>query len=296
MNILGIDIGNYATKTNKGIIFPSRLSIGHKKLNANDTKVEFEDKKYTIGTGNLALGETRYDSVLYDLCLLNAVHQSLPDVETVSTNVVVGLPPQYYESKIRDTLEKRLNDLETQKIKIDDKEIAITINKAAVFCESAIVFSNPEEYREKKTLVIDVGGGTTDISQFNGLELVNYTTTKLGMLKLDEDIRPIFNSHENANFNKDAIEEIIGKDTVTIRGDKKDIKYLEDIVRAHVTEICNTVNAGFDTDYDIKIIGGGASKLIKYFKEQYKNAEVPENNRYINAKTYETIGKVLWSE
>ena len=297
MNILGVDLGNYATKTSEGVILSSRIAAGHKELNKKDIKVEYKDKKYTVGAGRLELGAHRLNSKLYDLCLLTAISKSYPELQNIEVNIVVGLPPLQYESSLKGELEDRLNKLDTQKIIIDGKLISITINKALVFSESAIVFGNPEQYRDTKTLVIDIGGGSTDMSQFKGLELVKNTTTKFGMLSLSESMKQVFNSKENTSYNADDMEDLINKETETIRGEKKDITYLNDVVADHVAEICNVINQNFDTEStDIILIGGGAKKLVKYFNKQYGNAKVADNNQLVNAKTYAAVGEMLWND
>lgn len=297
MSILGVDLGNYSTKTSEGVIFNSRISPGHKDLNKNDIKVELDDKKYTVGSGRLELGTQRLNSKLYELCLLTAIAKSNPNKLNIETNLVVGLPPLQFESGLKDELQENLDRYGTKKIKIDNRKITITINKVTVFSEAAIVFGNPDKYKSSKTLVIDIGGGSADISQFRGLELVNTTTTKFGMFSLCENMKQKLNAQEKANYSSDDMEELINSDNTIIRGENKDISYLNDIVDDHVAEICNVCNQNFDTDNTkIILIGGGADKLIDYFKKRYRNAELAKDNQFVNAKTYATVGEMLWSE
>lgn len=296
-NILGVDLGNFATKTSEGVKFSSRVSLGYKKINANDIKVEYNKKRYTVGTGSLNIGESRIGSTLYDLCLLTAIAKSYPKQKNITVNLVMGLPPLQYESDLKDKLEKKLNDLGAQKINIDGRDIIIVINKAIVFSESAIVFSDPAKYKDKKTLVVDLGGGSLDICQFDSLELKKRTTTKLGMLTLYESMRQVFNPKEHANYTQEDMEDLLGKETATVKGTEKDISYLDDIVKEHVTEAESIMNQNFDTEStDIILIGGGAEKLADYFKEEYKNIEAAKDSQFVNAKTFAAVGGALWSE
>lgn len=295
MNI-GVDLGNYATKTSKGIIFPSRIAHGHNELNKNDIKVTYEGKDYTVGTGRLELGTNRINSKLYELCLLTSIGKSFTDLN-INTNIIVGLPPSLFQSDLKNELKNILNSIETKEIIINGIKKYITINKSDVFSESAIVFNSPSDYKNSKTLVVDIGGGSTDISQFNGLNSVKQTTTKYGMLTLCESMKQVFNAKEKANYTADMIEDLINRDTEIIRGEKKNIAYLKDVILDHVSEICNVITQNFDTESSqILLIGGGAEKLISYFKQQYKNAELVPNGQLANAMTYEAVGEMLWGE
>ena len=296
IKILGVDLGNYGAKTSEGVLIPSRVALGHKDLNKDAIKVIYNNKKYTVGTGNLKLGTSRIHSTLYDLCLLTSISKSYPNEKNISVNIVMGLPPLQYESVLKKELEKKLSEFKTKKIIIDGDEITITINKSAVFSESAIVFGNPSKYRDKKTLVLDFGGGSTDISQFKGLELVKNTTTKLGMLTLCENMKQALDAKETVTSTIDDMEELINADNAVIHGDNKDITYLKDVVTDHMVSIFNVVNQSFDTEStDIIAIGGGANKLESNIKGEYKNAVIAKDSQFVNANVYGMVGEMLWS-
>lgn len=296
-NILGVDLGNYATKTSKGVVFDSKVTVGHKELNKNDIKIEYLGKKYTVGSGTRELGQQRYFSDFYNICLLTAIAESYPKQLSINVNIVMGLPPVMFESSLKQELEVNLNKLGTKTITVNGKEKQITINKAAIFSESAIVFSSPSEYKTGKTLIIDIGGGSCDISEFKGLKLLKNTTTKLGILTLLENMRQKFNSTERVSWDSDLMEDLISEDSTIVKGEKANITYLNDTINEYISEICGTLNQNFDTESTrIILIGGGASKLLIYFKKYYPNVELANDNQIINAKTYAAVGEMLWSE
>ena len=297
--VLGIDLGNYTTETSEGIMFPSRIVAGHKELNKNDIKIEFNGKKYTVGTGRLEIGPNRLNSDFYTILLLTAIAESKPERASIKTDIVVGLPPLQFESELKTELKERLNKLRTKEIIINGRKVLITIDRAEVFSESAIVFGEPEKYRDKKTLVIDIGGGSEDISQFKGLQLVKNTTTKFGMLTLCENMKQVFVPTEKApDYTVDMMEDLINKDTEIVGGIPRDITYLRDVVADHVQEICNVINQNFDTQStQIVLIGGGAVKLFEYFKKEYdRNVYVEKDNMFVNARTYAAVGEMLWND
>ncbi|MCB2308878.1 ParM/StbA family protein [Clostridium estertheticum] len=301
--IFGIDVGNDTTKNDSMVKFRSRVIAGHKGVNKDDIKVEYKGKKYTIGSkaGSLNLGPNKYFNVDYDVCLLTAIAKSGIE-QNIDAEIVVGLPPEQYESPINDKLGKKINALGRQEITIyeGDKKIKkiITITKGMVFEESAIVFNNPKQFKEEKTLIIDIGGGSCDIAQFDGLELVNHNTTKLGMLTLYTDMKTALNSEfGNIGLQSEAMEDILGKDTYEINEEVKDVAFLKDVVEAHVREINNVVAQNFDPgNRKIRVIGGGAEPLLDYIKKYYSNAKVLDNAQFLNALTYKEVGLAVWGE
>lgn len=301
--IFGIDIGNDTTKNDNMVKFRSRVIAGHKGINKDDIKVEYKGKKYTVGSkaGSLNLGPNKYFNVDYDICLLTAIAKSTIE-QNIEAKIVAGLPPEQFESPVKDKLEEKINKLGQQEITIyeGDKKIKkiITIVKGLIFEESAIVFSDPKEYKNEKTLIIDIGGGSCDIAQFDGLELIRHNTTKLGMLTLYTDMKTSLNSEfGNIGLQADAMEDILGRDTYEINEEVKNISFLKDIVEKHVREINNVVTQNFDAgNRKIRVIGGGAAALIENIKAYYPNAKVLNNAQFLNAITYKEVGLAVWGE
>lgn len=294
----GIDLGNDFTKTSKLISFPSRIKNGHQEMNKDEIKVEYKGKKYTVGTGTPVLGNNRIYSEMYDICLLTAIAKSSKD-DVIEAEIVVGLPPELYDSELKDNLKEKLLKFGQQEFIIweDNTPIKkfIKINRAEVFAESSIIFQDPKKFRDQKTVIIDIGGGTTDISQFNGLNRVDYTTTDLGMLELFKNMKKKINSTYTAKFEEEDMPSLVNKSETIIRGDVKDISFIKDIIKDHVTQICNKAN-GFDIDSsELILIGGGAIPLYPYFKSVYNNITVFDNSQYANALTYESVGVMLWN-
>jgi plasmid segregation protein ParM len=290
---LGIDLGNQVTKTSTMCKFNSRISSGHVDLNKNDIKVVYEGKKYTVGTGTSILGDNRYFSELYDICLLTAIALSNDEI-FIEENIVVGMPPEQFESELREKVELKLNGIGMKEITVNEVTKTIRIKKASVFEESAIVFSNTSDYRNKQVLIIDIGGGTTDIAQFKNLELEKSTTTKHGMLSLYENMKKSINTVHIAKFKSEHMPDLIDKDTTVIKGEIKDISFLKDVVKDHAMKIYNEVQ-NFDYDNsEILIVGGGATPIGKYLLKELTHAKIPPNSQFINALTYETVGDMIY--
>ncbi|MFL0198283.1 hypothetical protein ACJDU8_22360 [Clostridium sp. WILCCON 0269] len=301
--IFGIDIGNDTTKNDKMGKFKSRVVVGHKGVNEDDIKIEYKGKKYTVGSkaGTLNLGTNKYFNIDYDICLITAIAKSTPE-QNIEAKIVVGLPPELFESPIRDKLEEKINKLGEQEITIyegtEKIKKVITILNGMVFEESAVVFSDPKEYKKQNLLIIDIGGGSCDITQFDGLELVKHNTTKFGMLTLYTNMKTSLNSNfGNIGLPPEAMEDILGKSTYEINEEVKSVSFLKDTVDAHIREINNVITQNFDTaNRKIRVIGGGAKPLINSIKAYYPNAKVLDNAQFLNAITYKEVGLAVWGE
>jgi plasmid segregation protein ParM len=298
MEIRGIDIGNFTTITDNEVLFLSRVENGHNDINKDAIKVVYKDEKYTIGSkkGTKNIGENKYFNKYYDLCLLTAIAESSEEVE-IKTKIVVSLPPEQYDSKLKNKLLDKLKKLGKQEIIVNGVKKTITIEDALVFSEAAIVFSDMNQFSDKKTLVIDIGGGTGDVSEFNGLELVNHMTSKNGTLSYYKDMKQKINHEYSTNFDIEEMEDFINKDTYKIRGEYKDISFLKDTVDTRTMNFVSDINQNFNTSStDIYLIGGGAKDLIKYFKKYYPNIVAYEKAQYINAITNKKVGVVYFGD
>lgn len=293
MKNLGIDVGNQFTKTSTMDKFYSKVTSGNFDLNKEEMKIEYEGKHYTLGTGTATLGNNRYFTQTYDICLLSAIALSIKE-DNIEVNIIVGMPPEQFESELKDKLTKKLNNMGVKTIKINGKTQTIKIPKASVFEESAIVFGSTAEYRDKRVIVIDIGGGTTDISQFNNLKLEKSTTTKYGMLSLYENMKKAINTKHTVKLISEDMIDLVNKDKTIIRGEEKDISFVKDIVLDHVSKIYNEIQ---NFDYDnakVLIIGGGATPLGKHIQDQLTHAQILENSQFANALTYAKVGDMLY--
>ena len=295
---LGIDLGNEITKTSKMDKFCSRISKGHKDMNKNDIKVTYKGADYTVGNkeGTPVIGINRIHSAMYDICLLTAIALSSKE-EVIEENIVLSLPPDLYESGLKEELKVKLKELGTQEIVVNDVKKTIKIKNSDVFCENSIVFSNPNKYRKQRTLLIDVGGGTCDLSEFKFLQLIKHSSEPLGMLALYDEMKKAINGKYKSKLSSEDMEEIIGKDKYEIRQVMCDVSFIKDIIADHVTKICSKVNQSFNYDVcKIELVGGGAEPLGEYFKKEYPAIEIVENSQFANAITNEAVGRMLWND
>lgn len=295
--ILGIDLGNFATKTSEGVIFKSTVKLGHEAVNNNDTKVIFNGKKYTVGSDNgaLNLGKDKINKDHYMICLLTAIAKSSND-KFIEADIVVGLPPELFNSNLKEVLEGKLSTIGRQNIIIGQEEKTIIVKRAEVFSECAIPFSNPSKYENSKTLWIDIGGGSCDIYQFDGLEASNHATTELGMLTLYGKMKKSVNQRHGTKYSESDMEDMLNQDSYKIYGEMKDISFLKDDVNEYTQQIFNVIHQQFDPSREMYLIGGGAEPLFKVFKKEFNHISPEKNAQFLNAHLYKKVGEMIFND
>lgn len=298
MSVIGIDLGNANVKTSNGIIFESKVKSGITKMNENDIKVIYDGVEYTIGSydGALNISKRKYFKNAYKIKLLTAIAKSF-NSNNISTNIVVGVPVEVFnDKKLIEEIKNHIEGFGLQKIVLNDIEKIINIEHVEVFCESAIVFSNREKFKNKKTLVIDFGGGTIDISFWDGLNLTKARTYKEGMITLYENIIKQVNIRYSTTLNSNIAIDMIGKQNFKINQEDKDIKFINSIVETYIDGLTSYINQYFDVESadSIQLIGGGAIQLEKIIKDEYEKAELYQNAEFANANNYEKVGELIW--
>ena len=299
MSVIGIDLGNANVKTSKGVVFESKLKPGITKMNEKDIKVIYDGIEYTVGSydGALNISKRKYFKNAYKVNLLTAIAKSVK-ANNITTDIVVGVPVDLFnDKKLTEEIKSHIESFGTQKITINDIEKTINIENVAVFCESAIVFSDREKFKNKKTLVIDFGGGTIDISFWDGLTLTKSRTYKDGMITLYENIIKQINDKFGTSLNSNIAIRMIGKNTFKIDQEEKNISFINSIVETYIDGLTSYINQYFDFESadTIQLIGYGAIQLEKNIKEEYDKAELHPNAAFANANTYEKVGELMWN-
>ena len=311
MSVIGVDFGNAFTKTSKhNILFKSSYMSGFDSdLNKDAIKVELDGEEYTIGIerdrGCVDTNvNTRYDSKLHELCLLTAIALSFEEI-----NIETGVPADNYDS-LKDTLKKQVMAYSNKAIKVTiDNEFVtkfIKITNVMVMPQSAVVFLNPDKYRDTTNFVLDIGGGTAIASIWRGLRLFKARTIPMGgMLPLYTAIAQNLNKELITSYNSETIQNVLKLGEVKdglgnkyiIEKDTKIKKIIDNPISEHIRKVVSDIEEvlGLEPIQSNKqaFMGGGAlSKLIKpHFKEYYKELEVVHCPQFANAMVYESVGK-----
>lgn len=286
--ILGIDVGNFATKTSTGCIFESKVAkVGN--ILSNDITLEMNREVYYLGEGNFDTGYRKAYKDSYLQLFFGAAALSSEDLEN---QVVVGLPLSQYKQD-KEILKKIILDNRYQQITINHTKKILIITDAEVYPEG--LGAVPKEF---EGIVIDIGGRTTDIALLvkgNSVKKVeNPISLPQGTLNLESDFIKTINSKYSLDLKiKDA--KRILKNGLKIYGEEVDINFAIEIYKQYVEDLINKVQLEYSLKtYDVALVGGGSRLLYTPLKRRLPNSFLVENSVFANANAFRKVGENLW--
>lgn len=272
--ILGIDVGNYYTKTSKGINFMSKVSnVGG--ILANDPVTIGEEIMY-LGEGEADTEYRKAYKETYLYLLQGAIQKSSRDKEH---KIVVGLPLSQYKAD-KGYLTNRILQSGIAKDVIVQPEGVIAV---------------PGNYTG---IVVDIGGGTTDIcliaQEENRRRILQPYSIPKGILNLESEFINQINATYGLDLEPVDADRII-KGGLFVYGEQKEFSMgiYKDFVESLVRRI--QVDYSLKTN-NITLVGGGACKLYRAFKNRIPQAQLINNSFYANALAYENVGRRVWGE
>ena len=185
---LGIDIGNYNVNTSENIMFKACIS-NHKEFGSYCDKLVYEGKAHYIGEGKLEMDYRKFDKSNYLPLLLAAICKSCTHEEV---EIGVGLPLTQYKEN-RNELTNMLNSKEF-KVEFNGVSRRVKIVKATVFPEGIASYVSSNEklkgfVQGRDVVVVDIGGGTTDISLIRGRKALKSTSINKGTIDIYNAIK-----------------------------------------------------------------------------------------------------------
>lgn len=286
--ILGIDLGNYATKSSRGISFLSKVSKdgGFEETGEN---ILIDGIKYYLGEGDF---DTEYRKA-YKSNVLPLLYGAI----ALSTNdksncIVLGLPLSQYRED-REYLTNLVLQNSKKEIEINGAIRRVVIEDVEIVPEG--VSAADEDF---EGIIIDIGGRTTDICliQLEGSKRKvrkPYSIPK-GVLNLESDYINILNKRYGLDLLPGDAKRIL-REGLNIYGEPQKIDFAMEVYKTFVDALISQVQVDYPVKtYNIMLVGGGAELLYKPIKKRLPNAELIENSFWGNARGYERIGRDIW--
>ena len=273
MAIVGLDIGNITTvavSELREIILESRLSKATdiNKLGAEEI-FTFEEVEYVANSGLFENNLIKHEKENFVTLMYYAISKA---TSSNKIQLFTGIPASQYNIK-RKELEEFIKANSSKTIKVDGITRTIEIDQVHVV---------PEGYNIKtlrdivnkcipglKILAIDIGGGTTDIAEFDanwkftGGESISY-----GLLDLYREARRYINDTYNLNVSLEESKAYFDGKLDLINGD---IAYKNAIMKEFIRNIVNELRGIYQnlSNTNLILAGGGGQKIEPTFTKLY---------------------------
>lgn len=299
--ILGLDIGNLTTvcaSEDKVITFESRIK-SYESLNSFSDKdlFEIDSKKFIFEEGYFENNLIKHEKENFITLVYYAIAKAC---DSNSVHLTVGVPAGQYNTE-KDNIRKIIMQNSCKTVKLNGKLRAITIED---------VFVAPEGYGIKvealtdiqnnsKTLVIDIGGGTTDVAEFDEKgKFIGGKSIKSGLIDLYKEVAETLDTRYRLNVSlEDARKYFDGE--LSVKNDKFEevTDYKKEAVLNRGKYLINELRGLYSnlSQYNIVISGGGAKPFHPLFVKVY-----PQTRAIIdikaNAKGFRKVGLAKWQK
>ena len=295
---VGLDFGNRKTKgakyNEKGDLvlanIDNRIQATPSIDKENSRTIEYLGKTLIVGVGDLnnnIYKHTRDFIMEQTLVMLNELY---PNKHTLKVKIKTGIPADHYfnvsyvenfkekfvtkkwiEYKVTDV--NNVNNMVTKRVYIDEVVVGAEGYSAFMTVGSNVGI-------KQKILIVDVGGGTTDLCSFayqyetQSYKPVDVLTIEKGVIDLTTEITNYMNDLESADISYDLIDYLLRNNVEAVEygGDQFIIKEYMHIIEPTVSKMINKITNKFGqlNGYYIIGIGGGyntfnaiANKYIK---------------------------------
>lgn len=303
METIAIDLGNITTivETEKeSYIFESRIRE-YSDIKGFDEAAEifeYDGKKYIVNEGSFENELLKHEKENY----IKILHYGLGKVATkTEVNLSLGIPAGQYKA-YKEDLKKIVLENREINIKINDKSKKVYINDLMIYPEGAAAYrAIKERYNNllvdgAKTLIIDIGGGTTDISEFDASgKFIDGKTIQHGLLNLYSYVQDeLFNNYKLSTTLESA-KEFFRDNEKSPAVQDQDFKIIP--IEKSFKEILNEVKQYYkDLEHrNLVVIGGGAEVYGSEFKNIYSQTII-EKDIKINGVTYFGRGQAKWQK
>lgn len=286
--IKGIDIGNFATKDEKGYTFESKVSsIGN--ILGSAYNLELNGETYVVGEGNFDTEYRKVDKQSYIKLLyaILAISTGYKEIE-----LILGLPLSQYRQD-KEKLKERVRENFHLKGKLNGQHREYIITDVEVY--PAGIASLDSNY---EGIIVDIGGLTTDCCVVTNVNNRRKIESPLSLSEGTLNLYSNFINDINGRFSLDLkvkdVDRIIYNGLV-INGEKKNIGFAINIFKEYLENLIRELNLQYSVKTNNIIFTGGGSLLLnKAIKNRLSYAVIQDDPVFSNAKGFYREGCKLW--
>ena len=303
VSICGADIGNITSiflgdKSNDALIVESRIEKYSIIKELGDNEIFETDDKWIVNQGEFKNEHLKFEKDnFFDL-----LYYGLAKVSKYNRiKLVLGIPAGQY-NEYGEVLKALVKQNNMKKITIGSGKNKVT---RTIYIEDVAI--RPEGYGiknlksvnkaqiEAKSLIEDIGGGTTDISIFNEKnKFVDGESLDIGLLELYHNVKKYI-SMKYCKISLEDAKKVFDGEIKMIN--IKDYSFLKDFQDAFMNKLLNEFKGSFPSAASCNLIlaGGGANTGDEYFKKEYPQTILVDDIT-VNARAFRLMGLKKWQK
>jgi plasmid segregation protein ParM len=272
-------------------------------ISPNTDHVEFQGKTYLIGE---MLDESKMDyrltkhnrthQISIYLAIVKLLQRSKRSIAFANIFLAINIPLSLYKNeRQKKTYQEFIqNGGEPICLKVNGKAFVFRINQIFVLPEGiGPVYSNINEFRHKRSLVIDIGSLNVNFQEFTNLipSFQQMITADLGINLLRSKISDALTSRYGTTVSDLDVERLLrGDKYLYLNGEKQEDskEIVEKHIGSHVKEIFNHARSrkiSFNNT-EVHFVGGGAYLLKDYILGEHPLAVIHSDAQFANALSF----------
>ena len=288
---LGVDNGNYNTKSSEGMLYASGYAVSDKEFITPEMQLFYEGKYYAVGERRLRFQQDKTKEPDTFILTLPAIAEAMKRTGAVNAEIIlgVGLPIDSYGTQkdafrqyfLRDNLSFVFEGT-TYRCRIADCKVFAQGH--AALCR---YYQQLKEYRS--ITLVDIGGYTVDVLTVHNFRLDRSSCARLrmGTITLYSRIQDALQKNDILLSDELITDAIHGQIQHADRG------WIDTVVKQSVAIYCKELfNALRERGLDLKLptvfAGGGAELLESLLRGEGINT-VAVLNRFANADGYRLL-------
>ena len=288
---IGIDNGNYNTKSSDQMLYASGFTMSDKEFITNDMQLFYKDEYYAIGGQRMNFQQDKSTEPDTFILTLPAIANAMKLADTSSANIIlgVGLPIDIYGTQ-KDAFRKYFlrNDV---RFKYEDNTYNCRITDCKVFAQGhAALCRYYQQLKDYNSItLIDIGGYTVDVLKLYNFKVdrASCTSLRMGTITLFNEIRSEL-QQENIILSDNLIEDAMQGRIQHAEKEKIQI-IVERRLQQYLKELLNALRErGLDLKLPVVFAGGGAELLGNRLLTTEVNTVVILN-RFANAEGYKLL-------
>jgi len=287
---LGIDNGNYNTKSSGGMLYASGFTASDREFLTSELQLFYEGSYYAIGERRLRFQQDKTMEQDTFILTLPAIAEAMKRVGVTDADIMlgVGLPIDSYGTQ-KEAFRRYF--LQNVSFEFEGTAYQCRISDCKVFAQghAALCRYYPRLQEYRSITLVDIGGYTVDVLTVHNfkLERASCVSLRLGTIILNSRIQDTL--QKSGILLSDALitDAIRGKIQHTDR--KKIEETVEYEVSAYCKELLNALRErGLDLRLPTVFAGGGAELLESRLRGNEINI-VAVLNRFANADGYKLL-------